>query len=102
MEGSDYMYPVQPGQKNAVHMKLTGGRGRDFRNANMLANIPVEPGKHAPDDHMWNHRADLGVIRKGWATLELCRIDAHLSTQPHDGSSKQFSVDNNGKKYKTW
>jgi hypothetical protein len=99
-EGSEYMYECKGNQKNVVRIKLNGGYGRDFRDANMLANIPVEAGDHAPPYHVWNHRKDLDS--NGYATLELVHSNVHNAMKPHSGSAHQYQIANKGIKYGSW
>lgn len=93
--GTDYLFPVEEGQKNIVDITMTGSRRLDFRAANQAAGIQdlVPPGADAPSGYVWHHVDDYN-LNTGSATLELVQQGAHRATIPHSGSVSQWEFIN--------
>ena len=58
--GTSYLFPVKPGEKNTVTIKLSGSRTADFRAANKAAGLTslVPHGANAPTGFTWHHVDD--------------------------------------------
>ncbi|MGC5935106.1 HNH endonuclease, partial [Ralstonia pseudosolanacearum] len=93
--GTDYLFPVDVGQKNIVDVAMTGSRRLDFKAANQAAGIQdlVPPGADAPSGYVWHH-VDNYNLNTGSATLELVEQGAHRATIPHAGSVSQWEFIN--------
>jgi YD repeat-containing protein len=91
--GTEYLYPVAPGQRNIVEITMTGSRIKDFEAANRLANLldRIPDSANAPKDYVWHHVDDFDPLT-GRTTLELIRRDAHRAVIPHSGSVRQYEV----------
>jgi hypothetical protein len=89
--GTDYLYPVQSGERNIVEITMTGTRSKDFELATRLANLvdKVPDGANAPQGYVWHHVDNFDPL-SGRATLELIQRDAHIATLPHIGSVRQY------------
>ncbi|MFC5473581.1 HNH endonuclease [Paraherbaspirillum soli] len=88
---SDYLFPVQDGQRNVLNLEMTGSRRLDFRAANEAAGLQdlVPRGADSPSGYVWHHVDDFNPAT-GTSTLELVERGAHNATIPHRGSVYQW------------
>ncbi len=96
--GSPDLYPVSGDQKNIVKIKLTGSRYRDFKAANIEADIG-STGTATPDGYTWHHVHDYDP-ETNISTMQLVKTEAHEATVPHKGSVSQFET-THGVKYES-
>ena len=90
---SEYLYPVEPGQKNIVKVPMTGSRRNDFKLANEEAGLKdhIPTGMDSPPDYTWHHLDDYDPVTNT-STLELVQRKAHKATIPHKGSVSQYEA----------